>query len=76
MHSKSAARGRQQAPASPSVLTVRPRPAQAMLGVGSTKFWQLVKNGEIEVIRLGPNLTLVPVSGLHDFLARHAKRAA
>jgi len=47
-----------------------------MLGVGASKFWQLVKNEEIEVIRLGPNLTLVPISSLHDFLARHSKRAA
>jgi len=45
-----------------------------MLGVGASKFWQLVKNEEIEVIRLGPNLTLVPISSLHDFLARHSKR--
>lgn len=53
------------------VLTVRAPAAQRMLGIGETTFWRLVRAGEIPVVRVGTNLTLVPLTGLRDFLARH-----
>jgi hypothetical protein len=34
-------------------LLVRHRQAQDMLGVGATKYWELVRGGEIEVVGTG-----------------------
>jgi hypothetical protein len=43
-----------------------------MLGdIGESTFWKLAKAGEFEVIRVGPNLTLVTVASLRDFLTRY-----
>jgi excisionase family DNA binding protein len=59
----------------PDALTVRAPAAQQMLGVAETTFWTWVRRGEIEVVRIG-NVTLVPITALHDFLERHTVRAA
>ena len=34
-------------------LTVRHAEAQRLLGVGKSKYWQLVKEGHIETVRIG-----------------------
>jgi len=55
----------------PEVLTVRPQTAAKMLGIAESTFFKRVRAGEIEVIRVSPTLTLVPVTSLRAFLARH-----
>jgi excisionase family DNA binding protein len=42
-----------------------------MLGIGLTKFYELVKTGEIRTIKLG-KVTLVPVSALEALVNRHS----
>jgi hypothetical protein len=59
----------------PEMLTVRPDVAWAMLGVSASTGWKLVRHREIGVVRYGPNLTLVPIASLQDFLERHAVAA-
>lgn len=34
-------------------LLVRPAQARQIINVGNTKFWQLVRNGTIETVRVG-----------------------
>jgi excisionase family DNA binding protein len=33
---------------------VRPKEVQRRLGIGQTKFFEMVKRGELRVVRLGP----------------------
>jgi hypothetical protein len=72
MNPKRPARGRKNFAASPEVLAVRPDVAWRMIDVSASTGWKLVRIGEIAVVRYGPNLTLVPLTSLRDFLARHA----
>ena len=46
-----------------------------IIGVGRSKFYQLINRGEIPVIKLGRR-TLVPVSALRAFVARKMEEAA
>lgn len=46
----------------------------AMLGIGTTLFWNMVKSGELRTIRIGGR-RLVPDSELRDYLARKIAEA-
>lgn len=48
-------------------LAYRPAEVQAALGIRNTKFWALVKNGSLEVRKLG-SATVVPAASLHAFI--------
>jgi excisionase family DNA binding protein len=64
-------RGDTELPVMP--ITVRIREACRMTGIGRSKLYELITAGEIETIKVGA-ITLLPVAGIEDFLARHAKR--
>jgi excisionase family DNA binding protein len=51
-------------------LTVRIREACRMTGIGRSKLYELIQEGEIEVIKVG-GMTLVPVNALETFLEAH-----
>jgi len=77
MRTKSLNRGRQKtapiiADHLPEVLAVRPPEACRLLGVGPTTFWKWVKRGDIRPVRIGPNITMIPMAELRDFLKRNA----
>lgn len=48
-------------------ITVKISVAMQMTGIGKTKMYELIKDGHIEVIKLG-TATLVPVDSLRRFL--------
>lgn len=50
-------------------LTVRIRDACRMTGIGRSKLYELIAQGEIETIKIG-TITLMPVAGLEEFLYR------
>jgi len=50
-------------------LTVRIRDACRMTGIGRSKLYELIAQGEIETIKIGA-ITLVSVAELEDFLHR------
>ena len=51
-------------------LTVRIREACRMTGIGRSKFYELIQEGSIEVIKVG-GMTLVPIAELEALLAMH-----
>lgn len=53
-------------------LTVRIRDACRITGIGRSKIYELIAQGEIETIKIGA-ITLVPVAGLEDFLRRQRR---
>jgi excisionase family DNA binding protein len=56
--------------ASPFVpLTVRIPEACRLTGIGRSKLYELIKAGEIEIIKVGA-MTLVPMAGLAAFINR------
>lgn len=57
----------------PDRLTVRIPTAKAMLGLGRSKVYDLMDDGEIETVKAG-KARLVIVQSLHDFIARHRQR--
>lgn len=52
-----------------SPITLRIADACRVTGIGRSKFYELIKAGEIEVIKVGA-ITLVPMSGIQALLAR------
>lgn len=54
----------------PQRITVRIREACRMTGIGRSKFYELIQEGEIETIKVGA-MTLIPVAGLEKFLDAH-----
>ncbi len=50
-------------------LTVRPRAAAAVIGVGHSKLWELIHDGELKVSRIG-RVTLVHVDSIRELIAR------
>ncbi len=56
----------------PAPLCVRVRDAARMIGIGRTKFYELIGNGEVEVIKVG-NATLIPTASLAAFVERQRK---
>ena len=57
--------GRAVAPARP--LTVRVREACRLTGMGRSKLYVLIKEGHIEVVKVG-TMTLIPMKSLEKFL--------
>lgn len=56
-------------------ITVRIPEACRMTGIGRSKLYELIQEGEIDIIKVG-SMTLVPVAGLRSFLARQAPEQA
>jgi len=52
-------------------ITVRVREACRLSGIGRSKLYELIGEGEIEIIKVG-TITLVPVASLTRFLQRGA----
>jgi len=52
-----------------SPITLRIADACRITGIGRSKFYELIKAGEIEVIKVGA-ITLVPTAGIQALLAR------
>jgi len=50
-------------------LTVRVRVAAAMLGIGRSKLYELIAEGEVETLKIG-NATLIPVDCLHQLIEK------
>jgi hypothetical protein len=50
-------------------LTVRPRAAAAAVGVGHSKLWELIRDGQLKVSRIG-RVTLVHVDSIRELIAR------
>jgi excisionase family DNA binding protein len=55
--------------ASPPPLCVRVNVAAQMIGIGRTKFYELIGNGEVEVVKVG-NATLITTASLSAFVER------
>lgn len=53
-------------------LTVRIPVAARMLGIGRSKFYELIASGDIEIVKLG-GATLVPVDGLRALVQKLRK---
>ncbi|WP_150290050.1 helix-turn-helix domain-containing protein [Sphingobium estronivorans] len=58
---------------SPKPITVRVRDACRMTGIGRSKLYLLIEQGEIEIIKVG-SMTLIPVTSLEAFLAARTER--
>lgn len=54
-------------------LTVRIKEACRMTGIGRSKLYELIADGEIEIVKVGA-ITLVPVAGLQRFLEKAQHR--
>lgn len=57
----------------PKPITVRVREACRMTGIGRSKLYLLIEEGEIEIIKVG-SMTLIPVASLEAFLERRKER--
>lgn len=57
----------------PKPITVRVRDACRMTGIGRSKLYLLIEEGEIEIIKVG-SITLIPVASLEAFLAARTER--
>ena len=53
----------------PEPLTVRIKEACRITGIGRSKLYELIAEGEIEIIKVG-TMTLVPVEGLRAFIRK------
>jgi excisionase family DNA binding protein len=51
-------------------LSVRIPTAVKMIGIGRSKLYQLIQEGEVEVVKIG-SATLIPVASLQQLLERH-----
>jgi excisionase family DNA binding protein len=54
-------------------ITVRVRDACRMTGIGRSKLYLLIEEGEIEIIKVG-SMTLIPVASLEAFLEGRKER--
>ncbi len=54
-------------------ITVRVRDACRMTGIGRSKLYLLIEEGEIEIIKVG-SMTLIPVASLEAFFERRKER--
>ena len=54
-------------------ITVRVREACRMTGIGRSKLYLLIEEGEIEIIKVG-SMTLIPVASLEAFLEGRKER--
>ena len=53
----------------PKPLTVRVREACRLTGIGRSKLYELIQEGEIEIVKVGA-ITLIPLKSLEMFLER------
>lgn len=53
-------------------ITVRVREACRLTGIGRSKLYELIADGELEIVKVGA-ITLVPVASLIRFLQLRAK---
>lgn len=58
--------------AGPDPITVRVPDACRMTGIGRSKLYELIAEGEITIIKVGA-MTLIPVASLRAFLASHVE---
>ena len=56
-------------PIAPELLTVRIKEACRITGIGRSKLYELISEGEIAIIKVG-TITLVPVDGLRAFIGK------
>lgn len=54
---------------SPSPITVRIKDACRMTGIGRSKLYLLIADGEIETIKIG-SMTLIPVASIEALIRR------
>ncbi len=62
---------RPQAPSVATALTVRIPEACRLTGIGRSKLYELIRDGEIRTIKVG-TITLIPVASLTEFLGLQA----
>lgn len=55
-------------------VSVSPEDAGRLIGLGRTKVFELIREGDLRVAKIGRR-TLVPVSELHALIERHAEMA-
>lgn len=53
----------------PPAITVRIKEACRITGIGRSKLYELIAQGEIEIVKVGA-MTLVPVAGLERFIEK------
>lgn len=53
-------------------LSVRIPTAVKMTGIGRSKLYELIQEGEIDVVKIGSS-TLIPVASLHQLLERNRR---
>ena len=51
-------------------ITVRVREACRLTGIGRSKLYDLISQGEIAIVKIGV-ITLIPMDSLTQFIARH-----
>lgn len=56
----------------PSPLSVRIPTAIKMTGIGRSKLYELIRDGSIEVVKIG-SATLIPVASLHRLLEKNKR---
>ncbi|HLZ79041.1 MAG TPA: excisionase family DNA-binding protein [Sphingomonas sp.] len=54
-------------------LTVRIKEACRITGIGRSKLYELIADGEIEIVKVGA-ITLVPIAALQGLLERRRER--
>ncbi|RVT95050.1 DNA-binding protein [Sphingomonas crocodyli] len=50
-------------------ITVRVSEAVRLLGIGRSKLYELIKSGQIDVVKIGAT-TLIPMRSLHALIAK------
>lgn len=66
-------KGKPPLPVNPANLSVSH--ASQWLGIGQTKMWALIRDGEVKAVRLGSR-TLIPIVELHRFQSQLLNEAA
>lgn len=56
----------------PELITVRIREACRITGIGRSKLYELISEGEIAAVKVG-TMTLIPVAGLRAFVEGRTK---
>ncbi len=59
---------------SSQLITVRIKEACRITGIGRSKLYELIADGEIEIIKIGA-MTLVPIDALSRFIERRRARS-
>lgn len=59
---------------SSQLITVRIKEACRITGIGRSKLYELIADGEIEIIKIGA-MTLVPIDALTRFIERRRARS-